>query len=459
MPKEVDIIGLTSVSDTGEESQAYMKGLAQATDVYPFESGDLSLPGENKTTLDKVLENIRAYLENLDTLAKEKRSISDDTADNSSVNVASTKAVASVKALVDALNTDLASNSTEVIKRAPIDHSSEDKTYGGATASLYGHVKLSDGYVLGSSEQAAAADSIAASKKALATVYKTLNEAKAAVAHAATDTTYGAGSSTKYGHVKVSDTYKTAITNGDADNGVAASQKALYNAYNELSTNTETGIASKAPIMHASSADTYGVGTGSAYGHLKISDTYSGDDVAKTGAAANGIAASLYAVNRAAAAAQTNMEASLEEGHAKEHATSEKSSHVTLSDDYETGAGNADSGVGASSNAVADAYSSLSKSITTLQNSLAALNNQMVQESSVTTFEDDGSIVVTTATTKKTTTFLDDGNIDAVLEITNSDGSTTIVDQLTKFNDDGSIENVVTTEIKEAATEATSEES
>jgi hypothetical protein len=53
---------------------------------------------------------------------------------------------------------------------------------------------------------------------------------------------------------------------------------------------------------------------------------------------------------------------------------------------------------------------------------------------------------------------LDDGNIDAVLEITNSDGSTTIVDQLTKFNDDGSIENVVTTEIKEAATEATSEE-
>jgi hypothetical protein len=345
------------------------------------------------------------------------------------------------------MSTDLASSSTEVIKRAPIDHSSSDKTYGSATSTLFGHVKLSDAYSLATNESAAANDGIAASKKALSDAYNALNKAKAAVSHADTATTYGSGTSTKYGHVKLSDTYKTAVTNGAADNGVAASQKALYDAYTALATDTTSGIASKAPISHASEQTTYGVGTGSAYGHLKISDTYTGDDVATTGAAANGIAASLYAVNRAAAAAATNLEAALTEGHAKEHASSTKSSHVTLSDSYEKGDGAADAGVGASSNALADAYSSLLNSIATVQNSLGALNNQMAVESTHTEFASDGTITTTSDSYDKSTVTESTGDIVSTLEIkdVSSGEVTATMVETTTFNSDGSIDVTVNT--------------
>ncbi len=58
--------------------------------------------------------------------------------------------------------------------------------------------------------------------------------AKAPTAHASTATTYGLGTASNYGHVKLSDTYATAVTNGAAANGIVPSQNALYNAYNEL---------------------------------------------------------------------------------------------------------------------------------------------------------------------------------------------------------------------------------
>ncbi|MBD5509996.1 MAG: phage tail protein [Lachnospiraceae bacterium] len=41
----------------------------------------------------------------------------------------------------------------------------------------------------------------------------------------------------KYGHVKLSDTYKSAVSKGDAANGVGASQKALADAYSALNCN------------------------------------------------------------------------------------------------------------------------------------------------------------------------------------------------------------------------------
>ena len=52
-------------------------------------------------------------------------------------------------------------------------------------------------------------------------------------------------------------------------------------------------MGGKAPTSHASSATTYGVGTASDYGHLKISDTYA----TLVGCACDGIAASQKAVN------------------------------------------------------------------------------------------------------------------------------------------------------------------
>lgn len=53
---------------------------------------------------------------------------------------------------------------------------------------------------------------------------------KAPTNHASTGTGYGAGTASNYGHVKLSDTYKSNV--GAAANSIGASQTALYNAYN-----------------------------------------------------------------------------------------------------------------------------------------------------------------------------------------------------------------------------------
>lgn len=69
-------------------------------------------------------------------------------------------------------------------------------------------------------------------------------------AKAATDT---------FGHVKLSDTYQSAVTDGDADNGVGASQKALADAYSSLNdslTDRLGGIA-------------FGVDADGNYGYIK----------------------------------------------------------------------------------------------------------------------------------------------------------------------------------------------
>ena len=51
-------------------------------------------------------------------------------------------------------------------------------------------------------------------------------------AHASTSSKYGCGTSTQYGHVKLSDNYASSA--GSASAGVAASSKALYDAYTKL---------------------------------------------------------------------------------------------------------------------------------------------------------------------------------------------------------------------------------
>ena len=113
---------------------------------------------------------------------------------------------------------------------------------------------------------------------ALCTSISNVNNAKAPNNHASSATTYGVGSSSNYGHLKISDTYTSILS---ACSGVAASQKAVADAYSALNTaisnactSLNTSINAKAPNNHASSATTYGVGSSSNYGHLKISDTY-----------------------------------------------------------------------------------------------------------------------------------------------------------------------------------------
>lgn len=55
--------------------------------------------------------------------------------------------------------------------------------------------------------------------------------------HASTATTYGAATASKYGHVKLSDNYTSSA--GAAASGIGASSAAVYNAYNTLNSNLE----------------------------------------------------------------------------------------------------------------------------------------------------------------------------------------------------------------------------
>lgn len=103
---------------------------------------------------------------------------------------------------------------------------------------------------------------------------------KAPTSHASSATTYGTGTSANYGHVKLSDaTDSTSGTSG----GIAATPAAVKSAYDLAN--------GKAPKAHASTATTYGIGTSSNYGHVKLSDS-----ATSTSAASSGIAASPKAV-------------------------------------------------------------------------------------------------------------------------------------------------------------------
>lgn len=59
-----------------------------------------------------------------------------------------------------------------------------------------------------------------------------LESGKADKNHASTTDVFGVGNGTAFGHLKVSDTYASSV--GGVAEGVAASQKALYDAYTEL---------------------------------------------------------------------------------------------------------------------------------------------------------------------------------------------------------------------------------
>ena len=66
-------------------------------------------------------------------------------------------------------------------------------------------------------------------------VVNTALTSKAPKSHASTATTYGAGTASNYGHVKLSDSYTTSA--GAASASVAASSKAVYDCYTALNSN------------------------------------------------------------------------------------------------------------------------------------------------------------------------------------------------------------------------------
>ena len=149
--------------------------------------------------------------------------------------------------------------------KAPTSHANSGTTYGAGTASLYGHVKLSDtaNSSLGASNGTAVtpkalADAVSSLQQVITTLQGLL-DGKAPTSHANSGTTYGAGTASLYGHVKLSDTANSSL---GASNGTAVTPKALADA-----------VSDKAPTSHANSETTYGAGTASLYGHVKLSDT------------------------------------------------------------------------------------------------------------------------------------------------------------------------------------------
>lgn len=157
----------------------------------------------------------------------------------------------------------------------PTNHASTDKTYGAGSETKWGHVRLTDQF---NDSETKAADGYAASPWAVYQVYdyvNSINENKAQTNHASADTTYGKGTSMNYGHVKLSSS--TSSTDGVAD-GVAATPNAVREAYNHAD--------SRAPKSHASTETTYGTGSSTNYGHVKLSASTNSSSGTSSGVAA-----------------------------------------------------------------------------------------------------------------------------------------------------------------------------
>lgn len=87
---------------------------------------------------------------------------------------------------------------------------------------------------------------------------------KAAIKHDSADSTYGLGNSTNYGHLKLTDSYSSTSSTGS---GIATTPYALY-----------YGLATKAPTSHTSTTTTYGAGSASYYGHVRMAGNGTASD-------------------------------------------------------------------------------------------------------------------------------------------------------------------------------------
>ena len=246
--------------------------------------------------------------------------------------------------------------------KAPQNHASTQATYGIGNAASYGHVRLSDATdsTLGEPSGTAAtptavrsayaaalaaksraddaytsadaagldasnAQNTADAAQATADAAMAAAEASAPKNHAVSATTFGAGTSANYGHVRLSDaTGSTSAASG----GTAATPAAVKAAYDlasqassaassaydlaneagQVATDaaqtaadaqsaaeaTQAAVGGKAPTNHASTQATYGKGTSTNYGHVKLSDS-----ILSTSDTAGGTAATPGAVKKA----------------------------------------------------------------------------------------------------------------------------------------------------------------
>ena len=269
------------------------------------------------STAASTVENAATTAENAATAAANAGA----KADAASADAAS--ALAAVQDLAestDALQADLDA-------KAPQNHASAQTTYGIGNAASYGHVRLSDAtdstlgepagtaatptavrtaYAAALAAKARADEAYAraddaytsadaagldasnaqnavTAAQATADAAMAAAEASAPKNHAVSATTFGAGTSANYGHVRLSDaTSSTSAASG----GTAATPAAVKAAYDLAN--------GKAPKSHASTQATYGKGTSTNYGHVKLSDS-----ILSTSDTAGGTAATPGAVKKA----------------------------------------------------------------------------------------------------------------------------------------------------------------
>ena len=153
---------------------------------------------------------------------------------------------------------------TEAQSKAPRNHASTATTYGIGNAASYGHVRLSDA----TGSTSAASGGTAATPAAVKAAYDLASQASSA-ASSAYDLANEAGQ-------VATDAAQTAA---DAQSAAEAAQDA---------------VGGKAPKAHASTATTYGKGTLTNYGHVKLSDS-----ILSTSSTEKGTAATPYAVKLA----------------------------------------------------------------------------------------------------------------------------------------------------------------
>ena len=318
----------------------------------------------------------------------------------------------------------------------PTNHADVSNQYGIGSQDKYGHVKVTDVFtnvVNTKNEQG-----VAASAYGLQASYKDLKEYvsnnlgvtsfngekgditfgvenldAAPINHAAISKRYGAGTNEQYGHVMLSDIYDNTSASQKYDGAEAskgASSYALQQAYQNLkqeiqnnnkgvtSVNEKTGDVSltyedlnAAPKVHATFTTTYGGGDNINYGHVKVSDAYSGsaEDSAR---ANNSIVPSLYAiqkVNQKTDINNTNIKS------LQEKITSLESNPITITDIYDVNTpdkttSGADARVAASAYAVQETYkkaktntqnlTDLTKKVSTLQDKINEGNHRTLTQ-------------------------------------------------------------------------------
>ena len=241
-------------------------------------------------------------------------------ADAASTDAASALSAAQDLAeITDALQADLDT-------KAPQNHASTATTYGIGNAASYGHVRLSD--ATGSTSAAsggtaatpaaikAAYDLASQASSAASSAYDLANEAgqvatdaaqtaagaqsaaeaaqaavggKAPTNHASTQTTYGKGTSTNYGHVKLSD---SILSTSDTDGGTAATPGAVKQAY-DLANRAETTLLGGKKIVCGWSAVHF-KNTGQQNTTISFGTTFTAKPVVLIGQPFNGVICTVF---------------------------------------------------------------------------------------------------------------------------------------------------------------------